>query len=120
MPVRCENMDLSVKENTDKASEAIKIENNKVSLSYVTDGDIEWKQKEITYTLEVNKDVDGKIVVHLEGDTYFGNEIETNVKLNTDFTYASLEDFNAHFTDQCGDYLDNAMADLKNEENQFK
>jgi len=120
MPVRSEKMDLSVKSNTDQASEAIKINNNKVSLTYVTDGDIEWKQKEITYTLELDRHKDGKITVHLKGDTYFGTDGENTVKLDTDFTYESIEEFNEQFPDKCGEYLDNAMADLKKEEDQFK
>lgn len=123
MPIRLQEMNISAAENTEKSSEMVKINDNKVSLNYVSNGTADWDQKSINYSIEIDKHEDGKIIVLIEWDSYYGAESDRGAtpefekKFETELSYGSIEEFNQKFTNECNAYLDEAMADvMKNKE----
>ena len=120
MPVRANDIELTSKESTETTKEYISIDNNKVSFNYTFDIDSksEWNQKDIKYTLEVNKSEDGKIEALLSGSTYYGAESDRDGNENVfkqGFAYTSLNDFNTRSGDEISRYINSVMDNLQSQ-----
>ena len=120
MPVRANDIELTSKESTETTKEYISIDNNKVSFNYTFDIDSksEWNQKDIKYTLEVNKSEDGKIEALLSGSTYYGAESDRDGNENIfkqGFAYTSLNDFNTRSGDEISRYINSVMDNLQSQ-----
>ena len=109
MPYTLEEMDLS-DTGYELWDDAISLKNNEISYNYsISDFG---QDKNINYKIKIEKDNNNKIVVNLEGKTYF-SEFEPE-SIDHTFTYNSFDEFSTNFTPQCNQYLEDAMMKLLN------